>query len=132
MMDRRIVREGDNLFWRVSCMKEDFEVKKIQSKVIDVIRPFRAKRSLRQIQDNLFFLNERQKQDIEFCGVYWGLPHNFDPHITLAYKAPSFEKEEALFDSFILPNIIFDVSQVALVKLGYYGNVEEVMLELCD
>ena len=126
-MDRQANREGDNIFWRISSMKGDEDIKATHFNVINCLKPLRAATSLKQLQDMMPFLNDIQRNDVEEYGVYWGLPHNFDPHITLEYNTLSIDEVETILKKFLLPNLSFDIGSIALVRLGYYGNVETIL-----
>ena len=127
-MDQHAGWEGDNIFWRVRSMRKNTYIKIFQSHVVDQLKPLRHQNSPLQLQNRIPYLKTNQRKDVEEYGVYWGLPHNFDPHVTLVYKSSLLsDRVKTILKTFSFPILSFEIGSIALAKLGYYGNVETIL-----
>ena len=122
-----------HLFWGSDEAKNLTGLKELHGKIIEKAKNFRhstepfsrADRGLKK------FTNE-QCQDIKEFGIFWGLAHNFDPHITIVYDSGedrdgvNIQKSIAEIKT-SYPNHSFYGKSIAIGKLGPAGNVTDIV-----
>lgn len=125
-MDDHLVLVGKNIFWRSQEALENQQLQNLLNHIVDTISPLRSPHPMSQVCARINSLSLEEKTMVEKYGVYWGLPHNFDPHITLAYNISRTDKAivEALKTIKVHQCISFSASDLCLGSIGYHGNLE--------
>ena len=86
LMDSRVEIVGNNIFWRSRAALDNSHLMNLLENVVEKLSLFKSIQPLQQIRDRFDLLSQDQKMLVSKYGVYWGLPYNFDPHITLIYN----------------------------------------------
>jgi hypothetical protein len=125
-MDAQLDLVGKNIFWRSQEALENQQLQNLLNHIVDYISPLRSSHPMGQIREKMNALSLEEKRLVEKYGVYWGLPHNFNPHITLAYNVSRTDKAivEALKTIRVPEGISFLASELCLGSIGYHGNLE--------
>ena len=126
LMNNNIEKVGNNIFWRSYEAIENPILQHLLIETVESIKQFKDSSPLEQISSRFSTLTPEQKSLVDEFGVYWGLPHNFDPHITLIYnlsrenvtieKTPLLEKK-----------VRFIAEEISVGIIGYHGNIERVI-----
>lgn len=120
---------GSNIFWRSNEATQNSFLKDLLHSVVNNIKNFKHKTPLRQIVPSIESLSKEQISLIEKYGVFWGLPDNFDPHITLVYNLsnPGEVKENNILEKYAIDPLNFFSNKLCVGQIGYHGNVEEII-----
>lgn len=85
-------------------------------------------RVMKQVQrDQKDGVNEDQQKKINEFGVYWNLRGSKALHFTIVYESNMNSKIEPLLDKTIINIDEINLPHLALVKLGFNGNVVEII-----
>ncbi|WP_148121333.1 hypothetical protein [Candidatus Williamhamiltonella defendens] len=77
-----------------------------------------------------------QREKVKNYGIFWGLPGNLNPHITLFYDSGVDRKDQnktfisikdLIGEIAVTPGIVFKAQSLAIGKLGRSGNVEKIL-----
>ncbi len=122
-----------HLFWGSDEAKNLTNLKELHKKIIEAAKNFRHQtepfsRANRKLQK---FTHE-QCQDIEEFGIFWGLAHNFDPHITIVYDSGKDRNGVNIQQCIekIKPSYsdhAFYGKSIAIGELGPAGNVIDII-----
>ena len=125
-MNNCIQEVGNNVFWRSQEAINHSMLRKLLTGIVETIKLFKADNPLEQISLNINKLTVEQKSLVDEYGVFWGLPHNFDPHITLVYNLS--KPDTGIMD--VTPfkkDIQFIAEEICIGTIGYHGNIESVI-----
>lgn len=114
---------GKNLFWRCRVIPG---ILAFHQRVIENVQPFR-KGFLTQVKENYKSFTRGERELIHRYGVPWGIPENFDPHVTLLYN----HEDRFPLEGLSLQPIACKPRAFALVRLGFHGTVEAILFEYC-
>ena len=115
---------GSNLFWNVDALFHDPFIKRVHKQIVDTISPLRSDVRIGHLEENYCPLSDAKKSDVEQYGIFWSLPHNFDPHFTVIYNMPSD------FNLDLVPPLnpcSFKPGYLGLGLLGYHGSVTDIL-----
>lgn len=129
-MDHKITKSTNHIFWNSKNAQKNSLLISLHKKVVAIGNEFRNKHSfLHRIEKNQN-LTKEQIQKVESFGIFWSLPGDFLPHITIMYDiVPNYSKiiDEILEE---IPEINckkFYSNSIAIGELGESGNVIDVI-----
>lgn len=121
-----------HLFWGSDEAKNLTILKELHKKIINVAKNFRhPTEPFSRADGALKKFTPEQYQDIEEFGIFWGLVHNFDPHITIVYDSEK-DREGINIQRCIekikpSSNHVFYGKSIAIGELGPAGNVINII-----
>lgn len=132
-MNKTVKDTQHHLFWGSDEAKNATPLKELHKKIIEKAKNFRHPTEPFSRADRTFKqFTQEQCQDIAEFGIFWGLAHNFDPHITLVYD--SGKDRDGINIQQCIEKIktsssdhVFYGKSIAIGKLGAAGNVVEII-----
>ncbi len=122
-----------HLFWGSDEAKNLAGLKELHKKIIDVAKNFRHQTEpFSRADRTLQKFTLEQLQHIQEFGIFWGLVHNFDPHITIVYDSGK-DREGINIQKCIeniepsSPDHVFYGKSIAIGELGPAGNVIKII-----
>jgi 2'-5' RNA ligase len=106
--------------WQVA---KNEELQNLHKKIVQVAAPYHD--GILARYSNAYDLSENQRQQLEMFGMS-GVLENYNPHVTLFYSQKNPEIAEIAKDFWLLKDESFEASSLAIVELGYSGNVEKI------
>ncbi len=126
-MDNHLTLSGQNIFWSSREARKNDDFRSFHEKIVKHFKYFRSHTPLSQINDRLDLLTSEQKNHVSDYGCYWGIPGLFDPHLTVLYQTSTPPEIKVILDKVLPEPTIFSFSKISIAKLGYHGNVEEIL-----
>lgn len=80
-----------------------------------------------------------QQKAVDDYGIFWGLPGRLNPHITLIYDSGVDREDDKgilthikgiIAKAQVEQNVSFQVEKIAIGKIGFSGNIEEIIAVL--
>lgn len=116
---KQLVMKGNNLFLN---LYESQALSRLNEKIIENISSLRSKKLMKQVVDTK--TNPSMVEDINKYGIWWGLPHNYDPHFTIVYDL---KKKLEITQLPLFASESFKPSALGVGLLGYNGNVNQIL-----
>lgn len=121
-----LTKVGHNLFWNVERLFENHFLKKAHTNIVHHALSLRSDNVMRQVAQH-YKLPPSQRESVDLYGIWWSLPHNYDPHFTVIYDLPDG------FDETLIPPLkpqVFKPAFLGIGRLGFQGNVTQVIERL--
>ncbi len=131
-MDPDLQDTQHHIFWASHEAENLPSLNKLHHQVVcaakdlrDLSKPFSRANPTEKI------FSEKQSKDIKEFGIFWGLPHNFNPHITIIYN--SGQDRNGISIKKCIQNIKpkplheFHGKAIAIGELGPAGNVIKIL-----
>ena len=116
----------ENIFWDVAKDTNDYSILEgVFQTVVDKVANLRHPNLMRQLRNI-----ELSKDDlalIERYGVNFGVPGRFNPHITICYDSGQSKQIDGVVNKIAIPQKKLTCNQLAIARLGFSGNVEEIL-----
>jgi hypothetical protein len=119
---------GNNIFWRCYLEKDDDALNSFHERLVNNLKRYKVG-PLSQIDETK--LLKSQEILVKEYGVYWGIPGQFDPHITLVYELFINEEEKGALNDYLksltVKEFFFNLDATVLAKIGLHGNIEKIL-----
>lgn len=116
----------ENIFWDIAKNSERYaELEKLLQDIIRKVGHLRHKKPMRQLRN--IKLTAEEKDLIKKYGVPFGVPENFNPHITVYYDTGDRQIVDDVLKKVSICRKQFICNKLGLVQLGYNGNVEKIL-----
>ncbi len=132
-MNISLTNTHHNIFWNSDEAKDLISLKKSHEEAI-------TEGNKRRIKSETFSrsqycktgqLTAQEILDIEEYGIFWGLPHNFMPHITVIYNLNcdknNIRIRDCLDEVQMESHHLFHAKSIAIGELGPAGNVTSIL-----
>ncbi len=125
----------ENIFWTVEKIDAETRLNDFHTSIVEIARVYRSSELMEQVSSALGALSLDQRKKVENYGIFWGLPGNLNPHITLFYDSGvDREDQNKIFVSIqdligkiaVTPAFVFTAESLAIGQLGRAGNVEKI------
>jgi len=113
--------------------KENYELKKIHRRVVEIANPYRLGILARYI-DSYGELEKDQRQQVVKYGMP-GLLDDYEPHVTLFYFANKNPDIEKIAQKISVPEDSHEINccdalKMVIAEIGYAGNIEKILYEI--
>ncbi|ACQ67832.1 hypothetical protein BJP44_05225 [Candidatus Williamhamiltonella defendens] len=125
----------ENIFWTVERIDDETNLNDFHKSIVEIAAAYRSSELMEQVR-MLRNLSLDQREKVKNYGIFWGLPGNLNPHITLFYDSGVDRKDQnktfisikdLIGEIAVTPGIVFKAQSLAIGKLGRSGNVEKIL-----
>ncbi len=126
----------ENIFWIVEKVDAETRLNDLHTSIVEIARVYRSSDLMEQVSSTLGALSLDQRKKVENYGIFWGIPGNLNPHITLFYDSGVDRKDQnktfvsiqdLIGEIAVTPGFVFTAESLAIGKLGRAGNVEAIL-----
>jgi hypothetical protein len=122
-MNDSLIQSDNYIFW---CANEAKSVlRRVHSHIVTLASPYRSKSA--DFSQLTAYDKIIHAKDIDDYGIYWCLPHNFNPHITLVYNIETKLELTTIFRKIECPRTLFQTKAIAIAELGPYGEAHKII-----
>ena len=136
-MDNTLTAALYYVFWNAHAAKNCAKINALLQQVVERLYRLRAPELLQQIADFYEHFSLEQKKLTDKYGFPFSQPNvSFNPHITVVYNTGIDRQDKEMKNRQVaaaiqnirpLHNCQFTANTLALVELGYYGNITKII-----